>query len=329
MMQSAKPDERRSGENAGVLTKCVLHPATRTTLFLGALMFLVWLAIQHRNELFEIIARADLPLLAAAVALGILANYLSGLILMPFLAQHGNDTSLGDACRLQLIAQIGKYIPGKVWSSVMQAQMARSGAISRYFLAGVDVMLFTTLLMSGIGLALLVAAWNAWAGGALAVLAIVLAALVASQAILVRLSRYVASLLRARPSTNTESRSAKIPVRTFLVAGFVFAALVTGTFVLVLLATTGFRGPDLLVATASVLLSWVLGVLAFVVPGGLGVREAAFMALASAFGLPVDIQSLAAVAIIIRAVTITQDLVVGVILTPKLLAGAFRKTGSN
>src|SRR5690606_10917214 len=60
-------------------------------------------------------------------------------------------------------------------------------------------------------------------------------------------------------------------------------------------------------------LSWVAGMLVFVVPAGLGVREAIFVVLARLGGMDVDIETLTAIAVAYRFWHILQELA-GVVL---------------
>ena len=255
-------------------------------------------------------------MLALAIILGLIANYLTGLLLRLFLIQHGTRISSKAACQLQLVAQIGKYVPGKIWSAVLQAQLIGRTPIVRLFLAGIDSTLMSTMLLSGLGLAFVAAVWSPTTGVLVAVLSTFVATRIAASALLARLSGMLARL-----KTKTQDSAPVAPTHNpsaykFLLAAIAFSIPATLGYVTLLVATTDLRGAELSLATASVLLSWVLGALAIVVPGGFGVREVAFVMISKFMGLDLPLGVLASLAIFIRATLIIQDFLTALLTIP-------------
>ena len=74
------------------------------------------------------------------------------------------------------------------------------------------------------------------------------------------------------------------------------------------MAVAHYSASDIAVGTASICLAWVVGTMAIIVPSGLGVRELAFVALATMFHVSADTHSLAAIAIVARVAQTLPDI---------------------
>lgn len=289
---------------------------TRSVLGIAASALILWLAWRYRSGLSSLAFNANPPLLILSVALGILANYLTGLPFRLFLAQHGINVGFRTAGWLQLAAQVTKYIPGKVWSAVLQAQMSGIHRVGGIFLAGFDASIFLMLTLSGLGVALLTAQLT-WLG-ALATCAVSFAAVsfISSRALLAKLVSKLSAKRTGETPTSMPAGGPHLSAASFAASGLLHATVHTASIVLLLMATTSFETQSLLVATASVLLAWVIGNLAIVVPSGLGVREITFIGLSQALALPAEMETLAAVAVLVRLAQIAQDIITAGIVVP-------------
>lgn len=307
------------------LASVLLSPAARGLLAVTAIFFLCWLAWQDRAQIGTVLVNANVPLLIFSIALGVLANYATGLQFQLFLRQHRIRLPLRTACMLQFLAQIAKYIPGKIWGSVLQAQVSGTARVGGFLLAGTDLAVFLILTLSGLGVALLVLTRSAPLAFGAVLLALILPAAFASQAWLANVSLRVSTTLGIRPPEVDDARPGP-SLQEFLFATSIHSVIYLGSMMMLIAATTELDRNGLLLATASVLIAWVLGTLAFVFPSGIGVREVAFVFIGHFLRVPVEMDTLAAIAVVVRLAQVAQDLVTAVLLAP-LLARSVSRSG--
>ncbi len=176
--------------------------------------------------------------------------------------------------RIWALANLGRYVPGKVWSVTGMVVLAEQAGVQRWASAASAV----AVQAVGIGTAVvLVAAATPHAASPLrlaaaAVVALGTVALLAWKGALPRLGRMMgaASEWHALPASAVLSGSG-LTLFSWMVYGFAFWALGRGL---------GLPGVLPLADAASVFaLGYILGLLALFAPGGIGVREATFLAL--------------------------------------------------
>ena len=271
---------------------------------MGALLFIAW---QHRLTIAHMLATANPWLLGISTLLSLLANYVSGLSFNSFLRHQGIKISAGRACYLQLVAQVTKYIPGKIWSAVLQAQLIESKRVGAMLVAGIDNTVFMVLCVAATGLALLAAPTYPAAFVAIALTGWITAAVIA---VSTGLTRFIERI--GKWTGNTLPANFPLSKKMETVHLFVFAffhTLVQTTSVITLLmATTPYSADDILIGTASILLAWIVGTAAIIIPSGLVVREVTFVYLATTFGVAADPTSLTAIAIVARAAQTLPDI---------------------
>ena len=193
----------------------------------------------------------------------------------------GGRVSIREALRQYFVGELGKYIPGGVWTVVGRGELARSSGLSRVSSYGATLV--------SIAIAYLAAIVTA---GATALIAdvgdqdswLALTPLLAPIAIFalhpraIRLGLDLVSKLGRRPS-GLELPSWVTGIRLMLlhVPAWIAIGIATWLVALSLDATT----PDLANILFAAVISWVAGLLAIPVPGGIGVREAVFAAVAT------------------------------------------------
>jgi hypothetical protein len=210
----------------------------------------------------------------------------------------GNSTAedVGIWCRTQTL----RYLPGGVWAPASRATILRGGLLDRLSTVAAEnvIALCAALAVGGVALA---------AGGAPLWLPLVLALGVPALA-----SRFVADHTRLTPA---RTRRATLNYLAAFVGYAVAAVLVQG-------AVSGFQHPFAVAGAATI--AWAAGLVAVFAPGGVGVRELAYVALLS-HTLPSG--ELAAGAVTLRILTIIAEL--GVLLAagrPRLDAAELRRT---
>lgn len=211
----------------------------------------------------------------------------------------GVDVPPRAAASVFLVGQLGKYVPGSVWSVAAQAQLGRRHGIPpRASVAASSVFLLvhtaTGLLLGGM-LLLVVGA------GPVPVPLLALAVVVGAVPLAPPLLRRVAGRLSGRETRlgwRELGTACALMAGTWAAYGLALALLLPG-------ATAD--APDLVLATAAFALAHAVGVLVVVAPAGLGAREGVLVALlAPSLGVP----GAAAVALVSRFVHALADVAV-------------------
>jgi hypothetical protein len=219
----------------------------------------------------------------------------------------GGELTQADTIARYFLGELGKYLPGGLWPVVGRGELARRAGVGRSAAYGSVALSLAALYLAAMFLAVagapaILASDSDGSGDAnrylwaLALLPIGL--LLLHHAVLSRVRNLGEKLLR-------RTISAEVPRwrdSLTLVACYVPAWLFIGTATWAVARGLGQEVGWLDVAPAAVL-SWIVGFVLVPVPGGVGVREAAFIAAAGALDPGVG----AAVALVARLVFIAVD----------------------
>jgi uncharacterized membrane protein YbhN (UPF0104 family) len=190
------------------------------------------------------------------------------------LAGWGQSLRFAQAARIWFLANLGRYVPGKVWSVAGLVVLAREQGVQAWAAAA------SAVAVQALGLGTAAAVVAATAPGAASGLRLAAAAVVAGGSIAVMAwPRAVAWL--ARRSGAARDWSA-LPVRTVLWSAALTAAswLAYGLAFWLLARGLGLPGGlPIGTATGVFALGYVLGLLALFAPGGVGVRELVYIGL--------------------------------------------------
>jgi glycosyltransferase 2 family protein len=261
-------------------------------------------------------ALTGMPLasLAGSFAFALLSVVIFGLCWQRALALFGLRPGTRDALAWFLVGQLGKYVPGGVWSVVGPSELAVGRGAQRSRAYG--AMLFTigaiylaALLMAGTAIVFRPVDAREWGLSHGLLLLVPVGALLVHPRILrwgLRLAqRWTGRDLGAHiPSW----RSSMLLVVQALPA---WAFIGASTWLLAFpLATDA----SLLDITAAAALAWTAGLLVVPAPGGLGVREAVFVVAVGS--IPVGVA--AVVALLSRLVFVVADAFAALVMTPTL-----------
>ncbi len=100
-------------------------------LLVLALGFGIWFVAARWGRLSPVLGRIDPWAVAGSVALGAVGTLLGMRGWRAMLADLGAALPLSTATRVYLVGQLGKYVPGSVWSFLAQAEMAKSREVTR------------------------------------------------------------------------------------------------------------------------------------------------------------------------------------------------------
>ncbi len=207
---------------------------------------------------------------------------------------------VGDASRIWFVSSLGKYVPGKFWSIGAMAVLAKEAGASPIAATGSAIIMQLVNLAAGFavvalaGAGELLAAYPLLRVGAWVTVAATVIGLAYGPVLLVWAVRQGTRLFRQpMPDMPVITRATLLLVFGANVAAWVAYGIGFGIFWNALL---GHGGGISLAALAVYTSSYLLGFLALVVPGGLGVRETALTSLLISLHLatPADAALLAA-----------------------------------
>jgi hypothetical protein len=280
------PEAPRRSRRGLLLTGGRIAVAVLIAGFLAYAIVNMWPDVRHT---WSTLAWPSVVLALMAVLAGFCANTMAW---RAAVADLECTVGVVDAGRIQFVGNLAKYLPGSVWSVVLQMELGRRAGLprARAFLASLLAMglgITASLLVGTLALPSLLAATHHTGYGAtvrvgLYVLVVLVpVALVCSIPwVLTRLVQVVLRLLRRRPLSHELSWSGVLKVVGWTAVGYAFFGIQ-----LWLLANAAAEpGPaGLLRATGAMALAMVLGTFAVFSPSGLGVREAVLVAALAPF----------------------------------------------
>lgn len=249
--------------------------------------------------------------LAGAIALSLLSPFLTVCGWRVLMADLGSRLHLAPASGVFFVGQLGKYLPGSVWSVVVQADMAARLGIPRRRTAVVGLITIALSALTGMiaGLpalpALLTRSSTPMPWWILVVVIVVL--LVALWPPLINaVVRRLLARLRREPLEHDLSGAAV----GLSGAWFTLSWLAGGLAVWVMARDLASEGADashlLLMSVSGYLLAAGIGMFSFVVPAGVGVRDGVMVLLLST---SMSVAAATAVVVVARFLTVLADVV--------------------
>ncbi len=216
----------------------------------------------------------------------------------------GQQLAFSDAARIWFVSNLGKYVPGKIWSIAAMTMMARESNVSPAAAAGSSVLIQLVTIAAGIGVVLVTGAQTVDQPALALFIAIVILAVLGSlPALLPRLGRIAASL------TGKDIMLPRIPASVvwMCIASSVISWVAYGvSFQLFVRGTLGNAAGATSSYIAVYAASYIIGFLALFAPGGAVVRESAIVTGMLRFGLSGQADALA-IAVLSRVwLTITE-----------------------
>jgi len=260
------------------------HPAVRRVFrvlrvfIVLAVVAAVVYAVNHEFHAVRATIRAlSWKSLTASLAAAVLGMFATVKVWQHMLASMGTHVRYRQAAQVNLVGQLGKYLPGSLWAFVLQTQLGKRYGIPR------SRALITLLLSAGItsvtavSLGALVAGplSHRWGGAAWLLLAGPLALVTVIPRVLTRIANLALRVLR-RPQMTEQLRAGEI-VRA--VAWSYVSWLLFGLQLWVLtgsLAKQSLWG--YVITTGAFAFAMSAGFLTFILPSGVGVREAVIVA---------------------------------------------------
>ncbi len=187
----------------------------------------------------------------------------------------GERLPRGDAARIWFVSNLGKYVPGKIWSIAAMTVMAKNSSVSPVVATGSSVLTQLVTVAAGIGVVLVTGARSmVHPGVAIAAAAVIVAGIAAVPSMLPALARTTASLtgrsiVVPQMSARVVWLAAAAAVISWITYGIAFQFFVRG----ILGSAAGATSSYIAVYAAS----YIIGFLALFAPGGAVVRESAMI----------------------------------------------------
>jgi len=254
----------------------------RRLLVVALAGFAVWAIASNASEIRASLRQLSAWAVAAAFVPAILSMVLALFVWRSLMTDLGFRLPVRAAARIFFISQLGKYVPGSVWSIVTQIELSRPFKIPKRTSVTVGVLAIAVSITSGLSLAALLLPFSGQATihrywWIMLIIPVLLGAL--HPAVLGPALNLLLRLARRPPLPQTPSLGGM-----GLVAAMVGGIwLLLGLQVWVLLVGLGAPpARSLVVAVGGYALAYSLGQLAVGLPAGAGVREAALTVALSA-----------------------------------------------
>jgi hypothetical protein len=270
--------------------------ATAATVFVGRAL------VRDREEIGDALGEASPGWLVLAVVLAVVGMTAIAVPWRRAIQLLGDDLPMGQVIRRYFVGEIGKYVPGGVWPILGRGELAARWGIRRTSAYGSVLLSLLALYLAAMfvvvaGLPALLAGDDGT--GPIAVLLLLPVGLVALHPVVLRRGLGIVERLTHR-QVDLEVPTWRSSVA--LVVRYVPAWLAIGGATWAVARSLDPSAGLLEVGTAATL-SWLIGFVLVPVPGGVGVREAAFVAAAGSL----DPGIAAAVAVGARLIFVAVD----------------------
>lgn len=282
-----------------------LSTAVGAVLALGGGAFVVERLASGWSAYGEVVTQARWGWTVAGLALAVAGMTAMGLVWRRVVAALGGHASRRQVYVWYMLGNLGKYVPGGVWALLGRAELAVRGGLPRpVAYHSVALSMGATYLCATVVCALLlpflVVSEVELAGGQLWVFGFIPVGLAALHPVVLR------RVFRFSERLFGKGEPVVVPrwlTSVGLVAWHALPWLALGVATW-WVALTFAPGAPLLIVLFAGILSWVVGFVAFPVPGGIGVREAVFTAIVSVAIAP---HLAATIAIVSRLVFVAAD----------------------
>ncbi|WP_454116616.1 lysylphosphatidylglycerol synthase transmembrane domain-containing protein [Microbacterium aurum] len=310
---STPPNDRPGTETATVGTTATLRTRlraalplivkiTRWVLILAVIAFAVWYFARMWEPVTAAVSAMNPWWVAGSfgvLLVGLVANALSWTTILNGL---GHPLPVARGAQIMLVGQLGKYVPGSVWAYVLQMELGRQHGVARarvlvtsLYAAGIGVV--SSLILGAFALPQIAAGHPAllW----LFVL-LPLGLVCLHPAVMTALANLALKLFRREPLEHrvgfgTIAKAVGYSLGSYVLYGVHLWLLTDGT-----VAFT-----EIVLMSAALSLGFTAGLFAFILPSGVGVREAVLIGLLS---VVIPVAEASAISLVSRGMFTAGDL---------------------
>lgn len=290
-----------------------INRLARPLLFGFGFLFLAVMAVSSWPELRLLLKDIRWPFFLLAMFVAILGNVLTSFLMRELFDTYGVRISSSLGHKVYFYAQIAKYIPGKVWSFWYQATLlSTTSSISAMLFVNLDLTITLIILTASLASALILIKYSIFLTLIAFFFGLFLNLWFLNNSYFVLFAHRMFSNIKFFSDTlcNCQRRLSSFKFISFYI---LFSLTYLISHLLMFYAAFGFSFSKSIEYTTYMTLSWIAGVLSFVVPGGVGVKEFVFIMLVKAFSGDISVEAVAAMAIISRFAIMLQELM-GVVL---------------
>jgi hypothetical protein len=246
----------------------------------------------------------------SAVVIGVIGNLIVGMTFSDLVAKSAPLIGFRRRISAYYYSQIAKYIPGQIAALLIQRSiLAGPRASAATILSNLELMAISCWLCGGAAITLLFSTTTTPGAAVTAAVAVAIGAglIITNWQPLIR--RTLSLIPRYRHLTRDSLKARQIPWMraTWLSTGILILPALSSY---VLLATGMNIDHGMAIPlTASLMLAWVVGVIAFVFPAGIGVRELIFFGVGNVLAPSPGAALMAEVAIASRLLHVIVDIV--------------------
>ncbi|MFJ3034280.1 YbhN family protein [Curtobacterium pusillum] len=238
-----------------------------------AVAFLVWSIAKQWDKIVHDFASLDVTTVTVGIVFTIVALVANMLSWRAMMAASGYRVPLAAASSIFFVGQLGKYIPGGVWSIAAQAELGRAHGLQRTgsAVAALASMLVSMVTAAIVGIvAVLLATSTGFATFWWLILVIVVGLVCLTPPVLGRLIAIAFRVLRRPPQDTTLTWSGTVMSLVWSLAMWV----AYGVQATVVLRALGADSPALFpVAVGAYAVAWLVGFVVVIAPAGIGPRE--------------------------------------------------------
>ena len=277
----------------------------RPIFLIIGLLFFVGIIAANWQESQALLSQIDWLFFGISILIAIIDNIVMSVPFYWLIQKNGLEKRYSIVAEMFFFGQIAKYIPGRFWSFAFQTTYFDDPKASIGILWA-NLELTALVIWRNLILGLCLIAFITYPGLVIVILLIGLIgfiALVKIEWLQWVMHRVMHRFTRTKNQPDRPSPASPAAKKNNIQIGALF--LCTTAFYLIssyVLFVNGFRFEiqDATIFIAFLSLAWIVGVLAFVMPAGIGVREAVFVFLASLLDSNFSIEALTTIAIIHR-----------------------------
>ncbi len=283
--------------------------AVRIGLLVLVLVAVAIALVRNWREVSDDLGRISATTLVLALVLALVSPPLTMLGWRVLLADLGTDLHLAPAAGVFFVGQLGKYLPGSIWSVVAQAEMGarlgiprrRSGVVG---LVAMAMSLITAAVLGLPAVPLLLSDDRTSGSLVLGGVAAVLVVVALWPRVLNRGIALLLRVLRREPIEHELTGRAILATAVLFLLAWVFTGLSVWVLARGLAAGGASFGDVLLVGVCGFSLAAAIGMVSFLVPAGVGVREGLLvLVLVGVMTVP----AATAVVVLARFLTVVSD----------------------
>jgi uncharacterized membrane protein YbhN (UPF0104 family) len=256
-----------TGRRARVLT------AVKWVAAVVAVAFLVWSVAKQWDKIVHDFASLDAVTVVVGIVFTLVALVANMLSWRAMMAASGYRVRLAAASSIFFVGQLGKYIPGGVWSIAAQAELGRAHGLQRTgsAVAALASMLVSMVTAALVGIvAVLLASSTGFATFWWLIPLIVIGLVCLTPPVLSRLIAIAFRVLRRPPQDTTLTWSGTVMSLVWSLVMWV----AYGVQASVVLRAFGADSPALFpVAVGAYAVAWLVGFVVIIAPAGIGPRE--------------------------------------------------------